>query len=323
MFLGLEGAAKRTGRTVTLLLFGQYANDTIRDIFAAEAARFAPSVRFVNLDGGSDENWRHAWAGADIFTSLADNVQETFGLTPVEAMAAGLPLVVSDWDGYKDTVRHGVDGFRVPIALPPPGAGLPLMERFDMRIDDYDRYIGNVSQMAAVDVASATHAYAELIGSPELRARMGAAGRQRAREAFDWAVVFRRYVALWEELTERRRADPRVPGEESRLRRPDRPDPFSLFATFPTFALGDATRLRPVPGADAEEAIARRGLKSVDFAAPILPPDDVIRAILGVVAGEGAATVATVLAALPDARRDAVLRAVAWLAKMDMLSVAR
>ena len=323
MLLGLEGATKRTGRPVTLILFGQYANDTIRDIFAAEAARFAPSVRFVHLDGASDENWRRAWSAADIFTSLADNVQETFGLTPVEAMAAGLPCVVSDWNGYKDTVRHGVDGFRVGTAMPPPGAGLPLMERFDMRMDDYDRYIGKVSQLTVVDVASATHAYAELIGSPELRARMGAAGRRRAREAFDWGVVFRRYLALWEELTERRRADPRVPGEDSRLRRPDRPDPFSLFATFPTFVLDHATRLRLASGADAEEAIARRGLGSVDFAATVLPPDDIIRAILGAVSEGEAVTVATVLAALPEVRRDDVLRSVAWLAKMGILSIAR
>ena len=33
---------------------------------------------------------------------------------PVEAMASGLPVIVSDWDGYKETVRDGVDGFRIP-----------------------------------------------------------------------------------------------------------------------------------------------------------------------------------------------------------------
>jgi len=32
-------------------------------------------------------------------------------------MAAGLPCVVTDWDGYKDTVRHGEDGFRVGVPL--------------------------------------------------------------------------------------------------------------------------------------------------------------------------------------------------------------
>ena len=29
-------------------------------------------------------------------------------------MAAGLPVVVSDWDGYRYTVTDGVEGFRIP-----------------------------------------------------------------------------------------------------------------------------------------------------------------------------------------------------------------
>src|SRR5207244_1790203 len=43
-----------------------------------------------------------------------DNLQETFGLTPIEAMACGVPQVVSDWDGYRDTVLDGVTGYLVP-----------------------------------------------------------------------------------------------------------------------------------------------------------------------------------------------------------------
>ena len=65
----------------------------------------------------------------DIFCSLSDNIQETFGITPIEAMSAGLPVVVSDWDGYRDTVRDGIDGFRVPTQMPPPGYGDELALR--------------------------------------------------------------------------------------------------------------------------------------------------------------------------------------------------
>src|SRR5262249_27996993 len=35
------------------------------------------------------------YSAADIFVSLSDTLQENFGLTPVEAMASGLPVVVS------------------------------------------------------------------------------------------------------------------------------------------------------------------------------------------------------------------------------------
>ena len=53
-------------------------------------------------------------ASSDIFISLSDNFQETFGITPLEGMASGLPVVVSDWDGYRDTVRDQIDGFTIP-----------------------------------------------------------------------------------------------------------------------------------------------------------------------------------------------------------------
>lgn len=51
---------------------------------------------------------------ADIFTSPSDTIQECFGLTPVEAMAAGLPQVVSDWSGYRETVVNSETGFTTP-----------------------------------------------------------------------------------------------------------------------------------------------------------------------------------------------------------------
>ena len=38
---------------------------------------------------------------------------ETFGLTPIEGMAAGLPVLHLTENGYKSTVRQNTDGFRV------------------------------------------------------------------------------------------------------------------------------------------------------------------------------------------------------------------
>ena len=41
-------------------------------------------------------------AASDMFISLADSYQETFGLTPIEAMASELPVVASNWNGYRN-----------------------------------------------------------------------------------------------------------------------------------------------------------------------------------------------------------------------------
>lgn len=38
-------------------------------------------------------------------------------------MAAGLPVVVSDWDGHRDTVVDGENGFRIPTYALPAGSG--------------------------------------------------------------------------------------------------------------------------------------------------------------------------------------------------------
>ena len=324
MLLGLERAAAAGNAPVVLMLFGQFANDAIAATFRAEAARFAPSVRLVVVDGAEPANGPRAWAAADIFTSLSDNVQETFGLTPVEAMAAGLPCVVSDWNGYKDTVRDGVDGFRVPVTGPPPEAGGDLADRFDVNVSDYDRYIGEVSLFTAVDVPAAAEAYGRLIASPDLRRTMGEAGRVRARALFDWSVIMRRYLSLWEELNERRRSDPTVPGEEARTRRPDRADPFTLFRSHPTDHFSAETRVRLAPGMDASAAVSRRQLGSVDYAGAVLPSEAVVTRFVTVLGGrEHEVTLADLREALAPMSLRGVIRTVAFLAKMGVLEVVR
>ena len=76
--------------------------------------RYCPSVNVLFLDGGDQGVGDRVWFAAYIFTLLSDNIQESFDSTPIKAMAAGLPVVVSDWNGYRDTVRNGIDGILVP-----------------------------------------------------------------------------------------------------------------------------------------------------------------------------------------------------------------
>jgi glycosyltransferase involved in cell wall biosynthesis len=318
MFSALERAGKG-GRQVHLILCGWFANEAIEKAFREAAAQLAPSVRLTVLDGRAPASQASAWAAADVFTSLADNVQESFGLTPLEAMAAGLPCVVSDWNGYRDTVREGVDGYRIATVTPGAGAGLDLAQRYDDGVDNYDQYCGHTSQAVALDGAQLAQAYERLIQDAGLRRQLGENGRQRARAAFDWQVVFGRYRALWSELDERRRADalmaPALPQAV-----PDRLDPFAVFATYPSAQLTPESMVELAPDASLAQLRAYRELGINRFAAQSLPTLEEFGLIFGSIESRPM-QVDELLDTLGPCDRPTLLRGLVWLCKMDLLRI--
>jgi len=318
MFTALEQAEKG-GRRVHLLIAGWSAGEAVEAAFREAAALLCPSVRLVELDGRAADQQGDAWAAADVFTSLADNVQESFGLAPLEAMAAGLPCVVSDWNGYRDTVRDGVDGYRIPTVMPGPGAGPDLALRYDDGVDSVDMYCGHASQAVALDGALLAQAYGRLVRDAGLRQRLGSQGRARARSEFDWSVIFRRYRALWDELAERRRADP-VLAPPLPARAPDRPDPFRLFASYPTRALGAASLVELAPDASLARVNQYRELAINRFAAASLPTLEDFGRLFGAI-GPRPLEVEELIDTLGPCDRPTLLRGLAWLCKMDLLRV--
>lgn len=317
MYRALEAAAGAAPREVVLIECGWFANDHIANAFAAAAAEACPGVRVLRLDGRKAEARATAWGAADVFCSLSDNIQETFGITPVEAMAAGLPVVVSDWDGYRDTVRDGIDGFRIPTLMPPAGLGGDLAARHALEVDTYDLYCGLASAVVAVDVAAAAQAFGALFAAPELRRRMGRAGQERARLVFDWRAIIPRYEALWAELEALRRAAPSA----AQSAWPARPDPFAAFAGYPTRRLDLDTVLAL---ADADAAVAARKvaqaqrLAMVSFAGYLQPRPEELRAVLDA-AAQGPASARQLISGIAPDRRAHGLRMLAWLAKLGIL----
>src|SRR5271166_6490558 len=163
MYVGLERAARQTGKRIVLILCGRAPLPEIETAFRDGAAQFCPDVRVIFADGYDAELHRQSWASADLFISMSDNIQETFGLTPIEAMAAGLPVVVSDWDGYKETVRDGVDGFRIPSWTAPPGLGVGLAFGYASGAESYGNYVGYQSQFTSIDINSCAAAFTRLL----------------------------------------------------------------------------------------------------------------------------------------------------------------
>jgi phosphatidylinositol alpha-mannosyltransferase len=95
-------------------------------------------------------------AAADVFVGPALG-RESFGIVLVEAMAAGLPVVASDIDGWREVVRDGLEAILVP-----PGDPMALAE-----------------------------AVGKVLADPALAARLTAAGRRRAQD-YRWEVVTER-----------------------------------------------------------------------------------------------------------------------------------
>ncbi len=140
---------QQQGRRCRLLVVGAGPQER-------EARRYIATrrLRGVELLGRvSDEDKARYFATADVYVSPATG-QESFGIVLLEAMAAGAPIVCSDIHGYKGVVHRGQQALLVP----------PRDHR------------------ALVDAISA------LLDDPLLRARMGEAGRQRARQ-FSWENI--------------------------------------------------------------------------------------------------------------------------------------
>ena len=178
---------RRSGRDCRLLVVGGGPQE--REVRRYIATRGLQGVEL--LGRVSDNEKTRLFATADVFVSSATG-QESFGIVLLEAMAAGVAIVCSDIHGYKGVVHRGDQALLVP-----PRDHQALMK-----------------------------AIARLLDDPQLRARMGASGRERARQ-FSWpniaakvddyyAFVIRRLAATGSLPADFRAAVPAAPNAPGR-----------------------------------------------------------------------------------------------------------
>jgi glycosyltransferase involved in cell wall biosynthesis len=131
------------------------------DRLAVEAELTALGLDHAVALAGSRRDVPELLARADVF--VLSSRSEGAPISILEAMAAGVPVVASDVGGVGELVADGETGLLVPSA----------------------------------DPARLSEALRRLLADPELRRRLGAAGRARARERFDLPAFRAAHLELY------------------------------------------------------------------------------------------------------------------------------
>jgi len=125
----------------------------------AEQLQLLPRIKFLGQITNVDEYLRRA----QIFILCSRS--EGLPLSILEAMRSGLPVIASDVGGIREAVLHGETGF--------------VIQRSDK--------------------AAVQHALQLLVTTPELRVRMGQAGRQRYQDRFTFDQMLARTLEAYAE----------------------------------------------------------------------------------------------------------------------------
>jgi len=156
------------GIPARLLVVGGGSEDPARDPTpelerlreVARDADVADAVTFVGRRGG--DALRFYYSAADVFITLP--WYEPFGMTPLESMACGTPVVGARVGGLTYTIRDGETGFLVPPKNP----------------------------------VAAAERIAVLCTQPHLRTSFAAEGLRDVRERFTWDDVTSSMMAFYE-----------------------------------------------------------------------------------------------------------------------------
>ncbi|MFO8090585.1 MAG: glycosyltransferase family 4 protein [Desulfatiglandaceae bacterium] len=125
LFVGMNFEIKRLDLAIEALAAAVHAKPGVRPALLvagrgdlkrykarAEELGVSERVRFA----GVVEDMVACYASADVF--FMPSRFDTFGLVVLEAMAAGLPVIITDRTGAKDIVTSGREGFVLPVGAP-------------------------------------------------------------------------------------------------------------------------------------------------------------------------------------------------------------
>lgn len=149
---------KARGRTdVELLIVGGSADDATADPEARRLLEIAEDLGVSDqvIFGGQVPQAELPHILRSLDAVVCSPWYEPFGIVPLEAMASGVPVIAATVGGMIDTVVDGVTGLHVPPR----------------------------------DASSVAAAIEQLVDNPQLRATLGAGGRERVQKKYSWDRV--------------------------------------------------------------------------------------------------------------------------------------
>ncbi len=295
-------------RPLHLLLAGARQGTKTPEMLQLWAQAFGVADALTLCIDFAEADKRHLLAAADLFVSPCDNLQETFGISVVEAMAAGLPPIVSDFDGYKDTVVPDV-GIRVTTRWHGDQEFLselgPLL---------YERPLHLLlGQSVEVDLGELEEAIVALAADDRRRADMSRRATAHARAHFDWRVVVAAYEAVWRRLSAMPSAADAGPRVAPGARPPLAMSFGEIFSHYPTETFAPD---RPIARTDVARALCatQNGYIIYPELKNVFSSDDVMAALAAV--GDRAGADRITIAALTERMQARFPWAPVWRARL-------
>lgn len=147
--------------------------------------------KYVSVMPNIDDETKHLLlASSDLSLALSDTLTETYGISVAEALWHGIPVLATDWNGYRYLVREGENGYLIPTSLIGDEWGLSgLGSLFDNR--------AILGMAASFDCDYLFERLSLLMNHPTLLLQMSESARTDARQRFDWKGIIGQYESLW------------------------------------------------------------------------------------------------------------------------------
>lgn len=157
----LERVPEGLQKTVSLQIYGK--GDQLEELVQLVKKR---GLEEHVIFGGyiSNSEVPNALHKTDIF--VLGSERESFGVSAVEAMACGLPVIATDVSGFREVIEDNVTGFIVPVN----------------------------------DAKAMAEKMLELYYDKTLRERMGRRGRQRVEKLYSWDACVKKMVQIYTNL---------------------------------------------------------------------------------------------------------------------------